>query len=90
MPGRPTGGSPSSATYPTGQTKDHDHVPEIHVINADGSGQRRLTSDTGFEGNPAWSPDGRRIAFTIGHEGHVVGGGTGSTSSTPTGPSSGC
>ena len=43
--------------------------PEIRVINADGSGQRRLTSDTGWVRNPAWSPDGRRIAFASGRDG---------------------
>ncbi len=45
--------------------------PEILVMNADGSGQRRLTSDTGFESNPAWSPDGRRIAFASGRDGNA-------------------
>lgn len=41
-------------------------VSEICVIEADGSGMRRLTS-SGAEGagseGPDWSPDGRRIAF---------------------------
>ena len=36
-------------------------------MNADGSGQRRLTNGgvpgCGQEAGPAWSPDGRRIAF---------------------------
>jgi Tol biopolymer transport system component len=33
----------------------------IYVANADGSGEQLLVSDTAF--NPAWSPDGGRIAF---------------------------
>ncbi len=35
---------------------------QICVINADGSGQRRLTRDKDNYA-PAWSPDGSRIAF---------------------------
>ena len=36
---------------------------EIFVMNADGSGQRNLTSNVGYDGVPAWSPDGQTIAF---------------------------
>ncbi len=36
---------------------------QIYVINADGSGRRRLTSPTGQSAIPVWSPDGRRIVF---------------------------
>ncbi|WP_158296637.1 TolB family protein [Nocardioides albidus] len=36
---------------------------EIYVMNADGSGQTRLTFDGASDGGPAWSPDGTRIAF---------------------------
>ena len=32
-------------------------------MNADGSGQRRLTRNPGRDFAPVWSPDGRRIAF---------------------------
>jgi uncharacterized repeat protein (TIGR01451 family) len=32
-------------------------------MNADGTGQTRLTNDPGGDGSPAWSPDGTKIAF---------------------------
>jgi endonuclease YncB( thermonuclease family) len=37
---------------------------EIYVMNADGSGQTRLTNSATEDRSPAWSPDGHRIAFS--------------------------
>ena len=34
------------------------------MINADGTGQKRLTTDAANDTDPAWSPDGTTIAFT--------------------------
>ena len=36
---------------------------EIFVMNADGSGQRRVTQSR-FDQSPTWSPDGTKIAFS--------------------------
>jgi TolB protein len=47
--------------YMSNQTGDY----RIWVMNADGSGQRRLADDPGFADlDPAWSPDGTRILFS--------------------------
>jgi TolB protein len=35
----------------------------VHVVNRNGSGLRRITQWTFETGDPAWSPDGRQIAF---------------------------
>ena len=59
LPGRPTGaGSPSSADN-----------SEIYVMNADGSGQRRLARHAARYFAPAWSPDGRKLAFVSDRDG---------------------
>jgi TolB protein len=36
---------------------------EIYVINADGSGLRRLTRNWNYDAAPVWSPDGRKFLF---------------------------
>lgn len=36
---------------------------EIYVMNADGSNERRLTNEKSVDFQPAFSPDGRQIAF---------------------------
>jgi Tol biopolymer transport system component len=36
---------------------------DIWVMNADGSGQKRLTTSPGDDLGSAWSPDGEQIAF---------------------------
>ncbi len=36
---------------------------DIWTMNADGTGQRKLTSGQAVEADPTWSPDGTRIAF---------------------------
>jgi Tol biopolymer transport system component len=36
---------------------------EIYVMNADGSGEKNLTDNPATDVRPAWSPDGKKIAF---------------------------
>ena len=37
---------------------------DLYVVNADGTGQTRLTRHPAEEFDPAWSPDGMKIAFS--------------------------
>ena len=45
-------------------TDDSDGRYGIYVVNADGTGLRRLTSPRFADFDPAWSPDGQTLAFT--------------------------
>jgi len=51
-------------------TSERDGNPEIYSMNADGSGQTRLTFDDANDDNAKWSPDGERIAFSSDRDGN--------------------
>jgi Tol biopolymer transport system component len=42
---------------------DKSYFMEIYLMNADGSGVRRLTHSPGYDGGPFFSPDGGRIVW---------------------------
>ena len=49
---------------------DRSGSPQIYVMRANGSGVRRITFNGSYNASPAWSPDGRWIAY----EARVAGG----------------
>jgi Tol biopolymer transport system component len=58
--------APSAQAAPPGKIafdSDRDGDTEIYVMNADGSGVTQLTNNLATDCQPAWSPDGKRIAF---------------------------
>jgi hypothetical protein len=42
---------------------------DLYVMDADGSRVRRLTSEPGADGSPAWTPDGTKLVFTSARSG---------------------
>jgi len=57
------GGQPASKPDRIVFESDRDGNKEIYVMNADGSGQTRLTDSPEGACGAAWSPHGARIAF---------------------------
>lgn len=56
------------AAFPEGNGKIafvsyRDGNAEIYTMNPDGSDQQRLTEDPASDTEPAWSADGKKIAF---------------------------
>jgi TolB protein len=51
---------------------DRDGNFEIYLMKADGSSQTRLTNNPATDFQPAWSPDGKKIAFTSPAEVYVM------------------
>src|SRR4030095_14843151 len=47
------------------------YAGDLWIVGREGGDDRRLTTGTGVENNPIFSPDGRWIAFTGDYEGNI-------------------
>jgi TolB protein len=52
--------------HAAGAWESDDGLWELWLMNADGSGRRRLTDNTVNDWGPSWSPNGSRIVFLSG------------------------
>lgn len=65
MPGAGAAAGPSRIAF----VSDRDGDPEIFTVAPDGSGLQRLTDNTAWDTEPAWSPDSTKIAFSSNRDG---------------------
>ena len=52
------------AVSPNGRKIAYEYAREVWVMNADGTGKRKVVGNTGGDASPSWSPDGRKIVFS--------------------------
>src|SRR2546427_98337 len=64
--------TPMTSTKKNGKiafVREEDGKEEIYVMDPDGSNQTRLTDDSSYNIEPAWSPAGVKIAFSSNRDG---------------------
>jgi Tol biopolymer transport system component len=53
----------SRIAFSSDRNLNHDGNTEIYIINTDGTGLKRITSNTFGDVAPSWSPDGKKLVF---------------------------
>ncbi|HEY3210808.1 MAG TPA: hypothetical protein VGL18_13655 [Actinomycetota bacterium] len=66
----PVGSGSIDLSVLTGRITFSNGTDDIWVVNADGSGLQRLTTNPANDFDPAWSPDGSKIAFRSERDGN--------------------
>lgn len=65
MPGASAAGTGQAIAF----VSDRDGEPEIFKIEPDGTGLVQLTSNSAWDTDPSWSPDGTKLAFSSNRDG---------------------
>jgi Tol biopolymer transport system component len=52
------------AVSPSGLKVAYEYAREVWVMNADGTGKRKVVGNTGGDATPSWSPDGKKFVFS--------------------------
>jgi Tol biopolymer transport system component len=62
---KPSEGTGSPVWSPDSSRLLYGRDGKLYLVNADGTGERRLTRNSPdfYEGSPSWSPNGREVAF---------------------------
>jgi WD40-like Beta Propeller Repeat len=66
----PAASGPIDVSSLTGRITFSNGTEDIWVVNADRSGLDRLTTNPAHDFDPAWSPDGRTVAFRSERDGN--------------------